>query len=308
MEPSDIACKSAKVEQQDVARKPARPDTVRGLLIQQPLPSNVACRSAVSDAMHCPSSKQLEPPDIACKFVQVEQSDLAHKPLESGTLRGLLIQLSVLPGVANRSAVSDTRHCPSSQQLGPSDAACKSAQSIRSSLALGLGFRLVIRCRKQHNTRGFVTHIYLDTQSHETHLCNTETLRSLGLQRCSVCAMDIWDARYMMYTTGIRGILVGGETEGGSVCGCWSLVTNLEYLEPWVCGTNVRHKTSYDTLVAVSAPLMMPLHDSDAKAEDRIQDHHFLVNFTGVNIPTEMKFADKAPLLVQAYLRDQLRL
>jgi len=29
---------------------------------------------------------------------------------------------------------------------------------------------------------------------------------------------------------------VEGETEGGSVCGWWSLVTNVEYLESWVYG------------------------------------------------------------------------
>jgi hypothetical protein len=86
-------------------------------------------------AMHCPSSKQLEPPDIACKSAQVEQSDVAHKPLESGTLRVLLIQQSVSPGVACRSAVSDTRHCPSCQLLEPPDIACKSAKVEQSDVA-----------------------------------------------------------------------------------------------------------------------------------------------------------------------------
>jgi hypothetical protein len=33
---------------------------------------------------------------------------------------------------------------------------------------------------------------------------------------------------------GIRGARVGGESGGRSVCGWWSLVTNVEYLGPWL--------------------------------------------------------------------------
>jgi hypothetical protein len=36
-----------------------------------------------------------------------------------------------------------------------------------------------------HNTHGSVTHFYTDTQLHETHLYNTQTLMSLGLH-------DVW--------------------------------------------------------------------------------------------------------------------
>jgi hypothetical protein len=46
----------------------------------------------------------------------------------------------------------------------------------------------------------------------------------------------------------------------------------------------------------------------EANAKDRMQDHHFFVNFTGVSMPNEIKFADKAPLPVQAYLREKLML
>jgi hypothetical protein len=61
---------------------PAESDTVRGLLIQQSVPPDVACRSAVSDTRHCPSaaSQQLEPSDIACKSAKVEQSGRRLQP------------------------------------------------------------------------------------------------------------------------------------------------------------------------------------------------------------------------------------
>lgn len=45
-----------------------------------------------------------------------------------------------------------------------------------------------------------------------------------------------------------------------------------------------------------------------ATAEDRMQDHHFFVNFTGVNIPSEIKFFDQTPLPVQTYLREKMML
>jgi hypothetical protein len=113
------------------ARKPSEPDTLLGLLIQQSVSPEVACRAAVLDSMHRPSSQQLEPQDaayktaqlvssylvhtlavfdamlgppslqlnpadVACKSAQVEQSDVTHKPAESETLRGFLNQQSKL--------------------------------------------------------------------------------------------------------------------------------------------------------------------------------------------------------------------
>lgn len=42
-----------------------------------------------------------------------------------------------------------------------------------------------------------------------------------------------------------------------------------------------------------------------ATAEDRMQDHHFFViNFTGVNIPSEINFFDETPL--QSYVRETM--
>jgi hypothetical protein len=46
----------------------------------------------------------------------------------------------------------------------------------------------------------------------------------------------------------------------------------------------------------------------EANPKDRMQDHHFFVNFTGVSMPNEIKFSDRAPLPVQAYLREKLML
>ena len=108
----------------------------------------------------------------------------------------------------------------------------------------------------------------------------------------------------MRYTTGIRGVRVGGETEGGSVCGWWSSVLSVEILGcpgltvPSVCRRYAWYFTldlrilsvpggktknngicvfasrmvlqsfleSYGTCVAVSAPLVMPLQDLDIPA------------------------------------------
>jgi hypothetical protein len=80
---------------------PAKSNTMRGVLIQQVVPPGVACWSAVSDTRPCPSSPQLEPTDIACMSAEVEQSDVARKPAESDTVRGVLTQQVVPPDVAS---------------------------------------------------------------------------------------------------------------------------------------------------------------------------------------------------------------
>ena len=89
----------------------------------------------------------------------------------------------------------------------------------------GLGFRLGIRCRAQHNTHGFVTHIYTDTQSHETHLHNTQTHRSPGLYYgvwALGCATDIWVPGIVWSTAGIGvyGTWVSWADVTLSVCVC----------------------------------------------------------------------------------------
>ena len=39
---------------------------------------------------------------------------------------------------------------------------------------------------------------------------------------------------------------------------------------------------------------------------DRMQDHHFFVNFTGISLPNEIKFADRAPRPVQDFLKERM--
>ena len=84
--------------------------------------------------------------------------------------------------------------------------------------------------RSIHHTDGSVTHIYTDTQSHETHLYNTQTLRSLtGLHGVWGVHQNLGRQVYEVHY-GYPGYTGGGEDGGGSVSGRWSLVANAEIL------------------------------------------------------------------------------
>jgi hypothetical protein len=74
--------------------------------------------------------------------------------------------------------------------------------------------RVCVWGRNIHNTHGSVKHTYTDTQSHETHFYNTQTLRSLGLHGVWGVHQNLGRQVYEVHY-GYPGYTGGGGDGGG---------------------------------------------------------------------------------------------
>jgi hypothetical protein len=77
---------------------------------------------------------------------------------------------------------------------------------FRSNLGLGLGFRLGIRCRTEHNVwKNLFSATQIHSRTTQTHIIHRHIGPQVSTTVSGVCHRN-WDARYKRHTTGIRGV------------------------------------------------------------------------------------------------------